>query len=108
MLNGKRVGVLVAGILDIGAIDGGVLVPRPRKCVDTLIVALRIVQLIHLVPRDEVPPISGEDRVCFMPDHKEWGQYDLILDYLGFKVEGRQVCPRIGWISVENQKEVKR
>jgi hypothetical protein len=102
MLDGKRVRVLVAGVLNIGAIDCCILLSKRWKLEDALKVTLRIVQMIHLVPRYEIPTISFEYRVRFMPDHIEWGQHDLVVDYLGFKVKGRQVSPRIAWVSVES------
>ena len=108
MLDGKRVRVLVAGVLNIGAIDRCILLPRRWKCEDVQKVSLSVVQMINLVPRDEVAPISGEDRSRFVSDHIKWGQHYLIVDDLGFEIEGRQVSPRIDWVSVEHQKGVKR
>ena len=64
--------------------------------------------MINLVPRDEVAPITGEDRSRFVSDHIKGGQHDLIVDDLGFEIKGRQVGPRIDWVSVEHQKGVKR
>jgi hypothetical protein len=64
--------------------------------------------MINLVPRDEVAPISCEDCSRFVSDHIKGGQHDLIVDDLGFEIEGCQVSPRIDWVSVEHQKGVKR
>jgi hypothetical protein len=43
MLDGKRVRVLVAGVLNIGAIDCCILLPRRWKCEDVQKVSLCIV-----------------------------------------------------------------
>jgi hypothetical protein len=108
MLDGKRIRVLVARVLNIGAIDCCILLPRRWKWVDVRKVSLSKVNMINLVPRDEVAPITGEDRSRFISGHPKWGQHDLIVDDLGFEIKGRQVSPRIGLVSVEDQKGVKR